>query len=79
MSPYKRPLPPKKYLLLHEGRRGLKAYRFETKRDVDKLMGLTVHEDLSEDHRGLLVFLGVFIEHDDHIILQPDPAVEGEW
>lgn len=79
MSPYKRPLPPKKYLLLHEGRRGLKAYRFETKRDVSKLMGLTVHEDLSGDHRDLLVFLGVFIEHDDHIILQPDPAVEGEW
>jgi len=69
--------PNKRYILIHEGRRGLTLYAFESRKDL--ALGLTVHEDLTEEQRSLLRFLMITVEYDDYVILKPAPESEGEY
>lgn len=67
----------KHYILIHEGRHGLKLYRFSSQKVLTE--GLTVTEDLKDWQRDLLRFLMVAVEFEDHIILRAEPASEGVW
>ncbi len=71
--------PSKQYLLLHDSRRGQSPHRFESRSDLASMLGLTVEEDLTEQHRDLLKFLGIVVEFGDYITIYAMPDTEGEW
>jgi hypothetical protein len=73
----KRPLA--KYLLLHDSRFGLKVHPFESRSNLQGLLGLVVPDDLLAGHKDLLKFLGITMEFNDHIVVIVVPASEGEW
>lgn len=70
-----------RYLLLHDSARGLEVYKFQTHKDLKKLklVGVTFGEDATKELRDLLLFLGVPLEWNDHVILKEDVPVLGEW
>jgi hypothetical protein len=77
--PFNKGPPLKRYILAHEGRRGLTLYRFESKRDMTAFPRFTVHEDITDEQRSLLLFLSITLEYNDYIILYEDPVSQGEW
>lgn len=77
--PFNKGPPLKRYVLIHEGRRGLTLHAFESKKDMSALTGLTVHEDITGEQRSLLQFLMITLEYDDYVIIKPAPESEGEW
>ena len=65
------------YLLLHEGRRGLSFHRFCSTKPVKE--ELTVYEDVTDEQRDLLRFVGIVMEYDDHIVIRKEPEGLGVW
>lgn len=79
MLPTRAP-PPKRYILIHDSRRGLAVHAFESKKDLSSVLNkVTVHEDLTTLQQDLLRFLLITVEWNDHIIIKPAPESEGEF
>ena len=72
-----RPPPLQRYMLLHDSRRGLKMYPFQTAKVLAE--GLTVYEDIEDWQHKLLQFLQVTVEHGDYVILRREPPLCGVW
>lgn len=72
--------PAVRYILVHEGRNGLRLFKFATRRDIKIVAGVTVYEDFNGDHDDLMRFMEIPVEPGDYIMVLPDPKVsEGEW
>lgn len=71
----------RRYIALHEGRKGLRFYRFESRRNLHAmgLIGLTLHSDLDGDRRDLLRFLNVALEPGEYLIVRDAPESLGTW